>query len=122
MKHFYGMRLRGFSPGCQPMKGFVERIDDNTGKYHDILVYDRKLTVKEQIDYELDELDPTAVRLKGYQDRTSYLAEYHKKNIKQFKVAINRKTEADMMAHLEAMPNIQGYIKELIRKDMEQKQ
>lgn len=121
MKHFYGMRLRGFSPGCQPTKGFVERLDDNTGKYHDILVYDRKLTAKEQVDYELDELDPTAVRLKGYQDRTDYLAEYHKKNIKQFKVAINRKTEADMMAYLEALPNIQGYIKGLVTADMARK-
>lgn len=122
MKHFYGMRLRGFSPGCQPMKGFVERVDDNANKYLDILVYDRRLTVKEQIDYELDELDPTAVRLKGYQDRANYLAEYHKKNIRSFKLNMNHKTESDMIAYLEAMPNIQGYIKELIRKDMEQKQ
>ena len=53
MKYFYGMRLRGFSPGCQP-KGVVERQDDPTGRYHDILVYDRWLTAKEQKDYELD--------------------------------------------------------------------
>ncbi|MBQ6800124.1 MAG: hypothetical protein IJP08_03330 [Bacteroidaceae bacterium] len=52
----YGMRLRGFSIGCQPMDGFVERQDDTTGKYHDILVYDRKLTEKELEEYELDEL------------------------------------------------------------------
>ncbi|MBR3205507.1 MAG: hypothetical protein IKF58_03695 [Bacillus sp. (in: Bacteria)] len=52
----YGMRLRGFSIGCQPMNGLVERQDDTTGKYHDILVYDRKLTEKELEEYELDEL------------------------------------------------------------------
>lgn len=52
----YGMRLRGFSIGCQPMDGFVERLDDETGKYHDILVYNRKLTDKEMKDYELDYL------------------------------------------------------------------
>ena len=50
----YGMRLRGFSPGCQPKEGFVERQDDETGKYHDILIYHRPLTDKELTDYELD--------------------------------------------------------------------
>lgn len=49
----YGMRLRGFSIGCQPMEGFYERIDDHTGRYYDILVYDRMLTGAEVADYEL---------------------------------------------------------------------
>lgn len=54
-KHYrYGMRLRGFSIGCQPMDGFIERIDDPKGRYYDIIVYDRMLTGKEVIDYELD--------------------------------------------------------------------
>ena len=53
----YGMRLRGFSIACQPMEGFVERIDDYTGRYHDIIIYDRELTDKEVEDYELDRLD-----------------------------------------------------------------
>ena len=48
------MRLRGFSPGCQPKDGLVERQDDVTGKYHDILVYDRELTEDELKNYELD--------------------------------------------------------------------
>lgn len=52
----YGMRLRGYSPGCQP-KGVVFREDDPSGKYYDIVVYDRKLTEKEITDYELDELN-----------------------------------------------------------------
>lgn len=51
----YGMRLRGFSPGCQP-RGVVRREDDSSGKYWDIIVYDRKLTDNELFDYELDEL------------------------------------------------------------------
>lgn len=50
----YGMRLRGYSPGCQPKWGFVCRLDSY--KYHDILLYDRKLTEQELRDYELDEL------------------------------------------------------------------
>lgn len=52
----YGMRLRGFSIGCQPMNGFVYRVDDAKGRYYDILVYDRVLTGKEVMDYELDYL------------------------------------------------------------------
>jgi len=50
----YGMRLRGFSPGCQPMDGFVERLDDETGKYWDILVYNRPLTEQEMKHYGLE--------------------------------------------------------------------
>jgi hypothetical protein len=52
----YGMRLRGFSPACQP-KGVIRREDDPRGKYYDIIVYDRELTQKELRDYELDELE-----------------------------------------------------------------
>ncbi len=50
----YGMRIRGFSIGCQPMEGFIERQDDPSGKYHDILVYDRELTEEETRHYSLD--------------------------------------------------------------------
>lgn len=52
--HTYGMRLRGFSPGCQPMKGLLFTADDESGRYHDLLVYDRELTDKELSEYELD--------------------------------------------------------------------
>lgn len=54
MMFLYGMRLRGFSPGCQPKDGLVERQDDVTGKYYDILVYNRELTTEELKNYELD--------------------------------------------------------------------
>lgn len=52
----YGMRLRGFSPGCQPRDGLLGREDDTNGKYYDVIAYDRKLTDKEVSDYELDYL------------------------------------------------------------------
>lgn len=51
----YGMRLRGFSIGCQP-GGVVDRQDDPTGKYWDIIIYRRKLTQEEIDAYELDYL------------------------------------------------------------------
>ena len=50
----YGMRLRGYSIGCQPMDGLIERQDDVLNEYHDILVYNRPLTMNEVRDYELD--------------------------------------------------------------------
>ena len=56
MEYRYGMRLRGFSIGCQPMNGLLRREDDTTGKYWDILVYDRELTKDEINDYELNDL------------------------------------------------------------------
>ena len=56
MTYLYGMRNRGFSIGCQPMDGLIERQDDTSGFYHDILVYDRELTQKEREDYELDRI------------------------------------------------------------------
>ena len=43
---------------------------------------------------------------------------YNAKNVKQVKLNLNRKTDEDIISHLEACGNIQGYIKELIRKDM----
>lgn len=52
----YGMRMRGFSIGCQPMNGLVERQDDTSGLFYDILIYDRMLTQKEMDDYELDRI------------------------------------------------------------------
>ncbi len=52
----YGMRLRGFSIGCQPKQGFLERGEDDTGKYYDVLVYDRLLSDDELRQYELDYL------------------------------------------------------------------
>lgn len=54
MMHKYGMRLRGYSPGCQPMDGLVEVMDDK--RYWNILIYNRKLTDQEVSDYELDYL------------------------------------------------------------------
>lgn len=54
MIYLYGMKFRGFSPGCQPMEGFVEVREDVMGEYHNVLVYDRVLTKKEEDQYELD--------------------------------------------------------------------
>ena len=44
---------------------------------------------------------------------------YNAKNVKQVKLNLNRKTDADIIDHLDQCGNVQGYIKDLIRKDME---
>lgn len=52
MMYKYGMRLRGFSLGCQPMNGLVTRL--NSTEYWDELVYNRKLTDEEVRCYDLE--------------------------------------------------------------------
>ena len=67
-RYLYGMRLRGFSPGCQPMQGLIGRREFNPmmpgewKRYHDILVYDRELTERELEYFELDALTGQGVR------------------------------------------------------------
>ena len=55
-KYYYGMRLRGFSIGCQP-DGVLERIDDPKGRYHDIIVYDHRLSDNDVLHFSLDYLE-----------------------------------------------------------------
>ena len=43
---------------------------------------------------------------------------YNAKMVKQVKINLNKETDADIIAHLERCGNIQGYLKELIRRDM----
>ena len=51
----YGMRLRGFSPMCQPMAGLISA-EDGDRNYYSYLYYERKLTDKEAEGYDLDYL------------------------------------------------------------------
>lgn len=43
---------------------------------------------------------------------------YNANNIKQIKLSLNKKTDADIIKVLEECNNMQGYIKDLIRKDI----
>lgn len=45
-------------------------------------------------------------------------ARYKAANTKQIKFVLNKNTEPDLIAHLESIDNVQGYIKSLIRADM----
>ena len=48
-------------------------------------------------------------------------AKYDAKNTKQYHLKLNTGTDADIIQWLEKVGNPQGYIKQLIREDMEGK-
>lgn len=45
---------------------------------------------------------------------------YDKENTKRVFIKLNKNTDKDILDYLGGIPNKQGYIKELIRKDMKQ--
>lgn len=55
-------------------------------------------------------------------DQGKYVQQYIKNNIRQIRLTLNQKTEQDLIDWLEQQPNKQGYLKQLIRSDMMQKQ
>ncbi len=46
-------------------------------------------------------------------------AKYDAINTRQIKLKLNKKTDADILAKLDSEDNVQGYIKTLIRKDID---
>ena len=46
------------------------------------------------------------------------IAKYKKKAIKKYLIELNKTTDADMIAYLDAQSNKQGLIKQLIREHM----
>ena len=53
--------------------------------------------------------------------RKRAVRKYDAKNTKQYHLKLNLKTDADVISFLAGIENVQGYIKELIRQDMENK-
>ena len=53
--------------------------------------------------------------------RSKASTKYNATNVKQIKLNLNKRTDADIIQVLEESGNIQGYIKSLIRKDIETK-
>lgn len=58
---------------------------------------------------------------RDYEKRTGYAAQrkYNAANNRQYKFELNKKTNADLIARLDAQPNKTGYLKKLIREDIE---
>ena len=55
-------------------------------------------------------------------DQQTYVDQYQHENIVRVVVKLNRKTDADILATLEKKNNRQGYIKKLIREDIERRE
>ena len=49
---------------------------------------------------------------------TNASIKYNRNNVKQVKLNLNLKTDADIIEKLATCGNMQGYLKNLIRKDM----
>lgn len=54
MLYKYGMRSRGYSWGGQPMDGLAYYEDSDSKEYHCYLIYRRKLTDKELLEFDMD--------------------------------------------------------------------
>lgn len=50
-----------------------------------------------------------------------YIKEYDRQNCKQLCLKLNKRTDADILAVIEQLDNKQGYIKALIRADIERR-
>lgn len=50
--------------------------------------------------------------------RTEAANLYHKRHCKKYCLCLNKGTDADVIAKIEAQESKQGYIKELIRRDI----
>lgn len=56
---------------------------------------------------------------KRYDDGLTPQQRYQRANTKNMTVNFNMNTEKDIYEHVQAQPNKQGYLKGLIRRDME---
>jgi hypothetical protein len=59
--------------------------------------------------------------MKNSEKTSKYVADYRLANYRQFIFCVNKKKEADLIEHIEKQPNLAGYLKELIKKDMNNK-
>lgn len=51
--------------------------------------------------------------------QTKAQAKYDAKNTRQLHLKLNRRTDWDVLEKLDSVPSMQGYIKRLIRADLE---
>ena len=52
-------------------------------------------------------------------DQAKYVYEYQRTKTRQVALQLNKVHDADILEHLDKQPNRQGYIKALIRADIE---
>ena len=54
--------------------------------------------------------------------KSEYDKQYAKEKLQQIKLTLNKVTDAELLEWISKQPNKQGYLKELIREDMENRQ
>lgn len=55
-------------------------------------------------------------------DKASYDRQYAKENLIQFRIALHKMHDQDVIEKLQTVPNKTGYVKKLIRDDIERDQ
>ena len=75
-KYYYGMKSRGFAPGCQPMDGFIERLDSDSDEFYDIIVYEKPLTEDDEMHYTLIPLNACIITDNLGDDSISFFKDY----------------------------------------------
>lgn len=53
------------------------------------------------------------------ENKKNYDVKYAKENLQQVRLSLNKETDADLIEWINQQPNKQGYLKRLIREDME---
>jgi hypothetical protein len=70
---------------------------------------------------EVNERGDTERRKMRKERVLNYIKEYDKQNCRQLCLKLNKRTDADILAVLDQLENKQGYIKALIRADIERR-
>lgn len=55
---------------------------------------------------------------KASKEQIAKITEWQKENVKQYTLRLNKKYDADILEVLEGQESVQGYIKRLIRKEI----
>lgn len=54
-------------------------------------------------------------------DKYAPQKKYSAQAVRRFRLDLNRNTDMAMISYLESLDNVQGYLKAIIKRDMEQK-
>ena len=82
-----------------------------------LVITSREGNTTETTVYENDQVVRKTIKF----DKAKYDKQYAKENTQQIKFVLNKNLDADIIEWLGTKTNKQGYIKDLIRRDMEQK-
>lgn len=74
--------------------------------------------IKEKYGLSNNELKDIVESVRSEHTALNYNDQYQKENIRRVVVKVNRKTNPDIAEHLDRIDNVQGYILDLIRKDI----